>query len=99
MYVAHTRCHIFYSRLIVMYMYISFRFIRWPHTTAAKINVAADFYRLHKKRPLLFGCVDGTHVQIVAPRKDRETVFVNRKGFHSLNVMVRTHKHLTPTTI
>jgi hypothetical protein len=30
--------------------------------------------------PGVIGCVDGTHVRITAPS------FVNRKGYHSLNV-------------
>lgn len=64
------------------------RWIRWPHTAEAKFNVAKDFHAKHKKKPLLLGCIDGTHIQLVSPRRDREHVFMNRKGFYSLNVMV-----------
>ena len=35
--------------------------------------------------PLVFGCIDGSHVAIVAPSAN-EDVYVNRKGFHSINV-------------
>ncbi|CAC5356694.1 HARBI1 [Mytilus coruscus] len=35
--------------------------------------------------PNVIGCVDGTHVRIQAPEDD-EPSFVNRKGFHSVNV-------------
>jgi len=31
------------------------------------------------------GCVDGSHTPIIAPHKD-ELVYVNRKGFHSINI-------------
>ncbi|XP_055632800.1 putative nuclease HARBI1 [Toxorhynchites rutilus septentrionalis] len=33
------------------------------------------------------GCVDGTHVRIISPANDQHLYF-NRKGFHSLNVIV-----------
>ncbi len=35
--------------------------------------------------PQVVGCVDGTHVR-VCPAADDEADFVNRKGFHSMNV-------------
>ena len=34
----------------------------------------------------MIGCIDGTHVRIQAP-KDDEKSYVNRKNFHSINVM------------
>ncbi|KAM3874408.1 putative nuclease HARBI1 [Diretmus argenteus] len=37
--------------------------------------------------PGIVGCIDGTHVQIQAP-SDNEYLFVNRKGYHSLNVQI-----------
>ena len=33
------------------------------------------------------GAVDGTHIGILGPRQE-EYAFVNRKGEHSINVMV-----------
>ena len=35
--------------------------------------------------PGIVGCVDGSHIPIVAPHQD-EFVNVNRKGFHSLHI-------------
>ena len=35
--------------------------------------------------PLVLGCIDGTHVQIVAPTSNEE-IFVNRKNEHSINI-------------
>ncbi|XP_061164358.1 putative nuclease HARBI1 [Saccostrea echinata] len=37
--------------------------------------------------PNVVGCVDGTQIKIKAP-KDNEADFINRKGFHSLNVQM-----------
>lgn len=39
--------------------------------------------------PNVLGCVDGTFVRILSP-KEREGEFINRKGFHSLNVQVKS---------
>ena len=35
--------------------------------------------------PCAIGCIDGTHVRITAPHEN-EPDFVNRKGYHSINV-------------
>ena len=37
--------------------------------------------------PSVFGCIDGTHMRIKRPR-DNESQFINRHGYHSLNVML-----------
>lgn len=37
--------------------------------------------------PNVVGCVDGTHIKIKAPNVN-EGEYVNRTGFHSLNVQV-----------
>ena len=34
----------------------------------------------------VLGIIDGTHVAIRSPRKDKEVAYLNRKGWHSLNV-------------
>ena len=40
----------------------------------------------------MIGCVDGTHIKIQAPYQN-ENDFVNRKGFHSINVQaICNHK-------
>ena len=36
--------------------------------------------------PQIIGCVDGTHVSIIAPNGVDEPAYVNRKGYHSINV-------------
>ncbi|KAJ8307488.1 hypothetical protein KUTeg_015572 [Tegillarca granosa] len=42
--------------------------------------------------PNVIGCIDGTQVRITKP-KFHEKDFVNRKGFHSLNVQVSIYQH------
>ena len=36
--------------------------------------------------PNVVGCLDGTHVKILAPLLEDERSYVNRKGYHSINV-------------
>lgn len=62
------------------------RFIRFPtnprvvEANKAAFKNIADF-------PHVIGVIDGTHIQIVAP-KEQEEVYVNRKGHHSINTQV-----------
>lgn len=51
---------------------------------AQRNKINADFFRVGDF-PNVIGTVDGTHVRIQAPHED-EPSFVNRKGFHSINV-------------
>lgn len=56
--------------------------IKYEFSEAARMH----FYRKFKL-PGVVGCVDGTHVNLLRPKLD-EHMFFNRKGKHSLNVMV-----------
>ncbi|XP_055912025.1 putative nuclease HARBI1 [Eupeodes corollae] len=38
--------------------------------------------------PGVIGCVDGTHVKIVKPHGEDSNLYYNRKGYHSLNVLL-----------
>lgn len=60
------------------------QFIQWPVTSGARAAIKNGFY-LQARFPNVIGCIDGTHVRIVAPSTD-ENAYVNRKGFHSINV-------------
>jgi len=65
-------------------------FILWP-SPAELQEVKRGFFD-KGEFPGVIGCVDGTHVRIQAPSAD-ENDFVNRKGFHSINVQaVCNHK-------
>ena len=58
-------------------------FIKWP--TGAELVVNKNAFYRRGRFPCVIGCVDGTHIRIQAP-KDHENAYVNRKGFHSINV-------------
>ncbi|XP_061193223.1 putative nuclease HARBI1 [Saccostrea echinata] len=60
------------------------QFIKWPVTQSARATIKTAFYQ-QARFPNVIGCIDGTHVRIVAPSND-ENAYVNRKGYHSLNI-------------
>ena len=60
------------------------RFIKWPLTHDECAKIKNEFY-IHGGFPGVIGCVDGTHVRLQAPTQN-ENNYVNRKGFHSINV-------------
>ncbi|XP_052701843.1 putative nuclease HARBI1 [Crassostrea angulata] len=62
---------------------VSPKFIKWPSTTREKMAIKKRFYGI-SGFPAVIGAVDGTHVRIIAP-SEHESVYVNRKGFHSIN--------------
>ncbi|ESO91257.1 hypothetical protein LOTGIDRAFT_97070, partial [Lottia gigantea] len=59
-------------------------YIKWPLTNEEKNAVKDGFYG-HGHFQNVVGCIDCTHVRIQGPSED-EPSFVNRKGFHSINV-------------
>ena len=64
-------------------------FIKWPANFSKRCRISGDFYKLYGKVPGVLGCIDGTHISIIEP-KGNQRGFLNRKGYHSLNVMVVT---------
>lgn len=64
---------------------VSPRFIKWPKDQDALI-VMERFQQLCGF-PNVIGAIDGTHIRIRAPVEDANS-YINRKGFHSLNVQV-----------
>lgn len=60
--------------------------IKMPTTTEEKRKIALAFYTKYKI-PGVIGCVDGTHIQIIAPSKNKH-LFYNRKGNYSMNAML-----------
>lgn len=63
------------------------RWIKFNYTEAELQQAKAHFYN-QSRIPGIFGCVDGTHVKIVAPKKELQHLYYNRKGFFSINAMV-----------
>jgi hypothetical protein len=62
------------------------RFIKFPTTLQELTANQTEFYGL-AHFPKVIGVIDGTHIKIKAPH-DNEEAYVNRKGFHSINVQV-----------
>ncbi|XP_028412204.1 putative nuclease HARBI1 [Dendronephthya gigantea] len=59
-------------------------YVKFPQTQQEKDIIKQGFYDLGGF-PCVVGCVDGSHVIIIAPA-DNEPDFVNRKGYHSINI-------------
>ncbi|CAG2219871.1 HARBI1 [Mytilus edulis] len=59
-------------------------FVSWPTDVDSSNRIKCGFYR-QSNFPNVFGCIDCTHVRIQAPSDD-EPSYVNRKGYHSINV-------------
>lgn len=58
-------------------------FIAWPTGDDAQ-KVMQDF-EAKKGMKGVIGCIDGTHIAIACPKEGPED-YINRKGFHSLNL-------------
>ncbi|KAL4720727.1 hypothetical protein ACJJTC_004444 [Scirpophaga incertulas] len=56
------------------------KFLFFPRTREARDKIKQSYQEL-------LGCIDGTHVALLKP-KDNEERYINRKGYHSLNVMI-----------
>ena len=59
-------------------------FVKFPSTRAERDEIKQGLFRVGGF-PCAIGSIDGTHVRITAPH-DNEPDFVNRKGYHSINV-------------
>lgn len=68
------------------------QWINFPHNLNELQELRARFFRKHNF-PGVVGCVDCTHIAIVAPNED-EHIFVNRKNYHSLNVQLICDENL-----
>ncbi|XP_039764330.1 putative nuclease HARBI1 [Pararge aegeria] len=62
------------------------KYVKWPTQSDTRNAIKAKFYQKFDF-PGVLGCIDGTHVAIIRPKVHEERYF-NRKGFHSLNVMI-----------
>ncbi|KAB0795339.1 hypothetical protein PPYR_06811 [Photinus pyralis] len=65
--------------------------IRFPQNVEELQNLRTKFYEKYRF-PGVIGCIDCTHVSVVAPHANDEHVpehiYVNRKNYHSLNVQL-----------
>ncbi|XP_054745868.1 putative nuclease HARBI1 [Anastrepha obliqua] len=78
--------------LFIFEQYLCPRWIQFPETAEEKSKIAIAFYIKHKI-PSVVGCVDGTHVEIIA-LSENSHLYYNRKGYYSLNVMLECDHEL-----
>lgn len=60
------------------------QFIKFPRNQEALNTIKDEFYHV-SNFPIVVGLVDGTHVKLIPPSKDKEA-YKNRKGLYSINV-------------
>lgn len=65
-----------------------YEYIHWPSSRAELERNAVRFYQKFGK-PCTIGVIDGTQVAILRPSPAVEFSYLNRKVFHSMNVLVR----------
>lgn len=71
------------------------QYICFPSSDAEKKSIKLGFFEKYNF-PGVIGCVDGTHIKIISPSKRDRHLYMNRKGFYSLNVMVVSNMvHIT----
>lgn len=71
-----------------------FDYVKWPEDEEELHNMKTDFRNIVGGGiPAVFGCVDGTHVELKRPSSN-EVQYLNRHGNHSLNVMLICGPHL-----
>ncbi|XP_032689897.1 putative nuclease HARBI1 [Odontomachus brunneus] len=61
-------------------------FIKWP--SAEEVKVTWTYMKRKYGFPKVIGAIDGTHIRIAAPQINPEC-YVNRKGYHSLQLQVQ----------
>ena len=61
------------------------QFIKWPTLAAEKNRIKEGFYQI-SQFPGVIGAIDCTHVRLLSPSGGNEYAYVNRKGFHSINI-------------
>lgn len=85
-----------YTDLIVEHL--AHRYIQFPQSNDQLNEMKASFLRKYNV-PGVLGVIDGTHVAVTALSKDVEHAFVNRKGFHSINVQMVCDSRMLITNI
>ncbi|XP_013110337.1 putative nuclease HARBI1 isoform X2 [Stomoxys calcitrans] len=82
---------IFTECIDAMHSEICPKWISVRMTEVEKFEIKDYFYKKFKF-PGIIGCIDGTHIKILAPGVGERFKYYNRKGFYSLNATVCDHK-------
>ncbi|XP_066585426.1 putative nuclease HARBI1 [Prorops nasuta] len=76
-------------------------FSEWVHfpNNIEKLTELRNKFWVRHRFPEAIGCIDCTHVAIIAPPKSDELnpehIYVNRKGYHSINVQLVIRKSIS----
>lgn len=82
-----TMSNVFIECVDAMFAELCAKWISFQMTDDEKSEIKEYFYD-KTGFPGVIGCVDGTHVKILAPILTERFKYCNRKGFYSLNAMV-----------
>lgn len=74
------------------------QFIKFPQIQA-EINETKLRFENEFKVPGVLSIVDGTHVAISAMSREIEQAYVNKKGFHSINVQISCDARMAITSV
>lgn len=78
---------VFHECIDAMFTELCPKWISFKMNESEKTQIKEYFYE-KTGFPGVIGCVDGTHIKILAPHLSERWKYYNRKGFYSLNVMV-----------
>ncbi|XP_054155252.1 putative nuclease HARBI1 [Oppia nitens] len=73
-------------------------FIKFPQTPA-EIGKTKNGFMAIGRFPNMLGAIDCTHIEILSPAKEIEASYVNRKGWHSINVQAVANATLEFTNV
>ena len=76
--------------LLILESHLCSKYINFQQSYEEKIK-SNEYFLNNFGIPGVIGCVDGTHINIIRPHKN-EHHFFNRKGSHSLNVMIVSNR-------
>lgn len=74
-----------YSNIILIHL--TPNHVRFPQTLIEREQTKTRFFNQYHL-PGCLGIIDGTHIALSAVTNDIEHAYVNRKGFHSINVQI-----------
>ncbi|TGZ51727.1 Uncharacterized protein DBV15_12495 [Temnothorax longispinosus] len=82
-------------RVTMILCYLSPKFIQWPKETRA-VEIMQGFAHIGAF-PQTIGAIDGTHINIPAPKENPEA-YINRKGHHSIQAQTVINRQWTSHT-
>lgn len=85
-----------YSDIIATYL--APKYIRFPQS-AQEMDQTKAAFEANYNFPGILGIIDGTQIAITALPHEIENAYVNRKGFHSINVQLVCNAQMIITNV